>query len=188
MTLRHVNTEELGKPKGYTNAIQCPPGASVVLFAGQTARGADQRIVEGGMAKQWDQTLTNILAVVREVGGRPANISSMRVYVTGGAGFISGAVCRTLRARGDEVVAVVRDPEHADRLRAIGCEVRGGDLSSPEVLTGGMRDCDGVIHLAGMYRIGIAARERSATLEVPEDHRAWPFVSMERAAAGATTS
>ena len=86
----------------------------------------------------------------------------MRVYVTGGAGFIGGAVCRRLRARGDEVVAVVRDPGHAEHLREIGCEVRGGDLTSPEGLTGGMRGCDGVIHLAGMYRIGITRRERPA--------------------------
>jgi nucleoside-diphosphate-sugar epimerase len=86
----------------------------------------------------------------------------MRVYVTGGAGFIGGAVCRRLRARGDEVVAVVRDPGNAEHLREIGCEVRGGDLTSPEGLTGGMRGCDGVIHLAGMYRIGISRRERPA--------------------------
>ena len=86
----------------------------------------------------------------------------MRVYVTGGAGFIGGAVCRALVARGEEVVAVVRDPDRADELRAIGCEVRSGDLTSLEALTGGMRGCDGVIHLAGSYRIGIPARERPA--------------------------
>ena len=47
----------------------------------------------------------------------------MRVLVTGGAGFIGSAVVRRLRARGDEVVAVVRDPDRArgpqgPRLRA----------------------------------------------------------------------
>jgi nucleoside-diphosphate-sugar epimerase len=84
----------------------------------------------------------------------------MRVFVTGGAGFIGGAVVRQLRARGDEVVAVVRDPDRADTLHEIGCEVRTGDLSSPEALTGGMRGCDGVIHMAGMYRVGIPASER----------------------------
>ncbi len=86
----------------------------------------------------------------------------MRVYVTGGAGFIGGAVCRQLRARGDEVVAVVRDPGRASSLEEIGCEVRAGDLTSPEALTGGMRGCDAVLHLAGMYRIGIGRGERPA--------------------------
>ena len=82
MSLRHINVDALGKPKGYTHAIQAPPGASVVFLSGQTARGTDERIVAGGMAKQWAQTLTNVLAVVHDIGGRPASIASMRVYVT----------------------------------------------------------------------------------------------------------
>jgi len=86
----------------------------------------------------------------------------MRIYVTGAAGFIGSVVCRRLRSQGVDVVAVVRDPERAGPLREIGCEVRFGDLTSPEALTGGMRGCDGVIHLAGMYRVGIAKSERSA--------------------------
>ena len=86
----------------------------------------------------------------------------MRVFVTGGAGFIGTAVCRNLRARGDEVVALVRDPARAEHLRAIGCELRSSDLTFPEALIGGMRGCDGVIHLAGSYRVGLAAREHPA--------------------------
>ncbi|HEU5205126.1 MAG TPA: NAD-dependent epimerase/dehydratase family protein, partial [Candidatus Limnocylindrales bacterium] len=84
----------------------------------------------------------------------------MRVFVTGGAGFIGRSVCRQLRDRGDEVVAVVRDPGQATELEDIGCEVRAGDLSSPEALAGGMRTCDGAIHLAGSYKVGIPASER----------------------------
>jgi dihydroflavonol-4-reductase len=84
----------------------------------------------------------------------------VRVFVTGGAGFIGRSVCRQLRARDDEVVAVVRDPGRATDLEEMGCEVRAGDLTSPEALSGAMRSCDGVIHLAGSYRIGIPARER----------------------------
>jgi nucleoside-diphosphate-sugar epimerase len=90
----------------------------------------------------------------------------MRVYVTGAAGFIGQATCRRLRARGDTVVAVVRRLDGADRLRDLGCEVVTGDLGSPEGLVGQMRGCDGVIHLAGTYRIGIAASERPAMLDV----------------------
>lgn len=84
----------------------------------------------------------------------------MRVFVTGGAGFIGRSVCRQLRERGDEVVAVVRDPGRATELEDIGCEVRAGDLTSPEALAGGMRSCDGVIHLAGSYKVGVPAKER----------------------------
>ncbi len=86
----------------------------------------------------------------------------MRVFVTGGAGFIGRAVCFQLRARGDDVVAVVRDPDRARHLVELGCELRTGDLGSPEALVGGMRGADGVIHLAGDYRVGIPKRERPA--------------------------
>jgi nucleoside-diphosphate-sugar epimerase len=89
----------------------------------------------------------------------------VRVFVTGGAGFIGRSVCRQLRAGGDDVVAVVRDPGRAADLEELGCEVRAGDLTSPEALAGGMRSCDGVIHLAGMYRVGIPASERPRMYE-----------------------
>jgi uncharacterized protein len=39
----------------------------------------------------------------------------VRVLVTGASGFIGSAVCDTLLARGDEVVALTRDPEKARR-------------------------------------------------------------------------
>ncbi len=39
----------------------------------------------------------------------------MRVLVTGASGFIGSAVCDALRDRGDEVVALTRDPEKARR-------------------------------------------------------------------------
>ncbi|HUE25748.1 MAG TPA: NAD-dependent epimerase/dehydratase family protein, partial [Solirubrobacteraceae bacterium] len=35
----------------------------------------------------------------------------MRVAVTGATGLIGGALVRALQARGDEVVALTRDPE-----------------------------------------------------------------------------
>ena len=40
----------------------------------------------------------------------------MRVVVTGGAGFIGRAVVKRLADRGDEVVALVRDPAKAQFL------------------------------------------------------------------------
>ena len=40
----------------------------------------------------------------------------MRVFITGGTGFIGGHVVRALRERGDEVRALVRNP---DKLRLV---------------------------------------------------------------------
>ena len=45
----------------------------------------------------------------------------MKVFVTGGTGFIGGAVVRQLRARGDDVVALVRTPAKGAALEELGC-------------------------------------------------------------------
>ena len=40
----------------------------------------------------------------------------MKVFLTGGTGFIGGEVARQLRDRGDDVVALVRTPEKGAKL------------------------------------------------------------------------
>jgi dihydroflavonol-4-reductase len=87
----------------------------------------------------------------------------MRAFVTGGAGFIGGELARQLRDRGDQVVALVRRPSSADRLRELGCELVEGDLTSmpEEALEAAIRGCDGLFHVAGTYRIGIRTSEHA---------------------------
>lgn len=86
----------------------------------------------------------------------------MRVFITGGAGFIGQAVVRRLVGRGDRVVATVRDPGRADGLADLGVDIRQGDLSRTAAIVDAMRGTDAAIHLAGDYRVGIGARERPA--------------------------
>jgi len=89
----------------------------------------------------------------------------MRVFVTGGAGFIGGAVMRQLRQRGDDVMALVRDPSRAPALRELGVQLVAGDLGSVTAIRAAMDGSDGVIHLAGSYRIGITPAEHPAMFE-----------------------
>jgi dihydroflavonol-4-reductase len=84
----------------------------------------------------------------------------MKVFVTGGTGFIGGHVVRRLRDRGDEVVALVRSPEKAADLRELGCEMVAGDLGDADAIARGMDGCDAVIHGAAVYKVGIPAGER----------------------------
>ena len=68
----------------------------------------------------------------------------MRVFVTGGAGFVGSAVVRRLRSPADDaVIAVVRDPDRARVLRDLGCRLVRADLSSTVELTGLMAGSDG---------------------------------------------
>jgi nucleoside-diphosphate-sugar epimerase len=92
----------------------------------------------------------------------PATTARKRVVVTGGAGLVGRAVIRTLRERGDEVVALVRDPARAPFLAELGAELVESDLSDVAELTEQLRGADALIHAAGSYRIGITRAERGA--------------------------
>ena len=86
----------------------------------------------------------------------------MRAFVTGGTGFVGKRLVALLRARGDDVVALVRSPADAAGLDAEAVE---GDLSSRQRLADAMGRADAVFHLAAVYKIGIPARERAAMYE-----------------------
>jgi dihydroflavonol-4-reductase len=81
----------------------------------------------------------------------------VRAFVTGATGFIGRHVVRKLRGRGDDVVALVRSPDKAADLRALGCELAVGDLVTTDAVRDGMRDCDAVFHIAAAYKVGITA-------------------------------
>jgi dihydroflavonol-4-reductase len=89
----------------------------------------------------------------------------VRVFLTGGTGFIGGHVARQLRARGDDVVALVRSPGKAGSLREIGCELVEGDLSSDVAIRSGISGCDALIHAGAVYKVGIPKSEHAAMYE-----------------------
>lgn len=92
-------------------------------------------------------------------------MSGMRAFVTGATGFIGGRLAAKLRERGDEVVALVRSPDRAARLKEMGCELVQGDLANPDLMHEAMKGCDGVFHVAAIYKVGVPESERAALLE-----------------------
>jgi nucleoside-diphosphate-sugar epimerase len=89
----------------------------------------------------------------------------VKVFLTGGTGFIGGEVARQLRDRGDEVVALVRSPGKAAKLRELGCALVEGDLGDSAALSKGIEGCEAVIHAAAVYEVGIPASQRPAMWE-----------------------
>ncbi|MEQ6899023.1 SDR family oxidoreductase [Microbacterium sp. KR10-403] len=72
----------------------------------------------------------------------------MRVFVTGGTGFIGAAVVRDLLAAGHTVTALARSASSADRLHAAGAEPVAGDLADTETIRDAAARADAVIHTA----------------------------------------
>jgi dihydroflavonol-4-reductase len=89
----------------------------------------------------------------------------VKVFVTGGTGFIGGEVVRQLRERGGDVVCLARNPEKGEKLTALGGQLVSGDLSDETAIRNGMEGCDAVIHVAAMYEVGIPAKQHPAMWE-----------------------
>jgi dihydroflavonol-4-reductase len=76
----------------------------------------------------------------------------MRALVTGATGFTGGHLARWLRARGDSVRVVARDPARAAGLAVLGVEVAQGDLTDPASLRRAAKGMDVVYNIAALYR------------------------------------
>jgi uncharacterized protein YbjT (DUF2867 family) len=71
------------------------------------------------------------------------------VFITGGSGFVGGAVLRALVAEGRHVRALARSEAAAQAVAAIGAEPVRGDLLEPGDWRHAMRGCATVFHTAG---------------------------------------
>jgi nucleoside-diphosphate-sugar epimerase len=89
----------------------------------------------------------------------------VKVFLTGGTGFIGGHVARRLRERGDDVRALVRDPARASSLGTIGCELIQGSLTDAPSIGDAIEGCDAAIHNAAIYEVGIPDSRRREMYE-----------------------
>jgi nucleoside-diphosphate-sugar epimerase len=72
------------------------------------------------------------------------------VFVTGGTGLTGSNVCEQLIERGDGVKALVRNPDEAATLAAIGVELVQGDITDADDVLRAARGCDSAIHCAAL--------------------------------------
>jgi dihydroflavonol-4-reductase len=81
----------------------------------------------------------------------------MKVFLTGGTGFIGQPLTKALLARGWNVVALVRklDSLEACALTRMGAQCVTGDVTDRESMRVGMTGADVVVHNAGWYEMGL---------------------------------
>jgi dihydroflavonol-4-reductase len=75
----------------------------------------------------------------------------MKAFVTGGTGFIGGAVVRKLVEAGHQVRVLVRPKADTRQIEGLPVEKVVGSLEDVESLRRGMEGCDWVFHLAALY-------------------------------------
>ena len=91
----------------------------------------------------------------------------MRYFLTGATGFIGGVLAQQLREAGHAVIATVRNPSKADRLRQLGVQLAQGDVTDKASMRAPMTGVDGVFHVAGWYKVG--ARDTSEAFKINVD-------------------
>jgi NADH dehydrogenase len=73
----------------------------------------------------------------------------MKIFISGGTGFVGGHVCRALRERGHELLLLVH---RSPGLAETGIEYVEGDITRMESFTKALNGCDAVINLVGIIR------------------------------------
>jgi len=76
----------------------------------------------------------------------------MKVFLTGGTGFVGSEVLRQLVAAGHTVRCLVRAGSEGKLAVREGVEVHRGDATEPDTLKGALAGCEAVIHLVGIIR------------------------------------
>src|ERR1041385_2941077 len=82
MSLRLINPESLGAPRGYSNGVLTNPGARTLFIAGQVGWDEQQQIVSDDLVEQCDRALANVITIVTEAGGEARMIGRLVIYVT----------------------------------------------------------------------------------------------------------
>jgi NAD(P)-dependent dehydrogenase (short-subunit alcohol dehydrogenase family) len=80
--LAMINPPELGAPRGWSNGMLAQAGGRILFIAGQTARDGSGQVPAVDFVSQFDRVLGNVLAVVRQAGGKPEDIGRFTIYVT----------------------------------------------------------------------------------------------------------
>jgi len=75
----------------------------------------------------------------------------MSILVTGGTGFVGGAIVRALVKQGERVRVLARRTSKTENLTAQGVEIAYGDILDKESIKSALTGCDTLYHAAALY-------------------------------------
>jgi dihydroflavonol-4-reductase len=91
----------------------------------------------------------------------------MKIFITGATGFIGTHVAELLAKTRSEMYCLVRKRTPAvEHLSALGATLVPGDVTDKASVVRGMKGCEWVIHLAGLYSFWEAKKERFKDVNV----------------------
>ncbi len=91
----------------------------------------------------------------------------MKYFITGATGFVGGRITAMLREKGHIINALVRNPDKATALDAMGVNIFKGDITDKQSMRDAINGCDGVFHVAAWYKVG--ARDKSVAQPINVD-------------------
>src|SRR5260370_12338630 len=79
----------------------------------------------------------------------------LKVFLTGGNGFLGSHVARVLAEQGAELRLLIRSTSNLKNLEGLKAETATGDLRDAASLERAMSGCDTVFHVAADYRLWV---------------------------------
>lgn len=90
----------------------------------------------------------------------------MTILVTGGTGYVGGAVVRALRDRGEQVRVLARNNSKTNHLIELGVEIAQGDILDQSSLEAALDGCDTLYHTAAIYAFWTPDKQHLMRTEV----------------------
>ena len=78
----------------------------------------------------------------------------MKVFLTGGSGFIGGYLVEQLVKDGHNLICLVQPTSNISKLQEHGVSTFEGTVTDKESMRNAMKDVDMVAHFAAIYEIG----------------------------------
>ncbi|MFI1028358.1 SDR family NAD(P)-dependent oxidoreductase [Streptomyces sp. NPDC020951] len=100
----------------------------------------------------------------------------MRVFITGGSGYIGRATIAALHREGHDVFALARTEEAARTVSELGATAVRGSLTDTDVLREAASRADGAIHLGATQGADPADIDRAAAEAIQDGIGGSPYV------------